>query len=175
MNAWEEREVSEVLASMAGVVDGDELVDELAHALQCATHALSASASAELVAAALFHDVGRAPALQAACPGLPHEEAGACWVGPRFGEKAAWLVAAHVPAKIYLVGADEEYFQGLSQASVASLVRQQALGADLELLAANPWWPDALQLRRWDDASKVPGAVTVGVDEIVAYLCSAFG
>jgi predicted HD phosphohydrolase len=175
MSAWDEAEVREILTSMAAVVDGDESVDELAHALQCATHALSSEAPVELVAAALFHDVGRAPAVQAAYPALPHEEAGSLWAEPRFGEKVAWLVAAHVPAKIYLVQSDEGYFQGLSSASVVSLASQQAKAHDLARVSAHPSWPEALQLRRWDDLAKVPGGATASVDELVAHLRRAFG
>ena len=54
-------ELRNVLATMSGFFDEEEPVDELQHALQCATHALSAGAAPELVAAALLHDVGRAP------------------------------------------------------------------------------------------------------------------
>ena len=159
-----------MLSSLAGVVDGDEPIDELSHALQCASLALRAGAPAELLAAALFHDVGRAEAVRAECPGLPHETAGARWLEPRLGERVAWLVAAHVPAKVYLVSADEGYFHGLSRASVASLARQRRREPHLEQMVFHPWWPDALRPRRWDDAAKVPGALTASVDELLAYL-----
>jgi predicted HD phosphohydrolase len=41
-------------------------------------------------------------------------------------------------------------------------------------LVAHPWWPEALQVRRWDDASKVPGAAVVTIDEILDQLRPAF-
>jgi len=32
----------------------------------------------------------------------------------------------------------------------------------------HPWWPDALRLRRYDDAAKQPGAAAVSVAEVLA-------
>jgi predicted HD phosphohydrolase len=160
--------------SLAGVVDGAEPVDELSHALQCATLAKAAGASPELVAAALFHDIGRSPGVRAAFPGLEHEKAGARFVRAYFGEKVAWLVAAHVPAKLYLVASEPAYFRGLSSESRRSLVAQQEAAISPAVLAAHPWWPEALELRRWDDAAKVPGAPTAGVDELLELLEASF-
>ena len=165
----DEDELRQAVASLAGVVDGDEPVDELAHALQCATNALSAGASPELVAAALLHDIGRTLQARAAFPGLPHEIAGFRWVAPRTSVKVAWLVGAHVPAKVYLVEHDPGYFSTLSEESVHSLRHQRnerSHHPPLEELAAHPWWPEALDLRRWDDAAKVPGAEVASLDEI---------
>ena len=170
MSTSDKSELWRVLSSLGGVVDGDEPIDELSHALQCATLALREGAPPELLAAALFHDVGRAEAVRAECPRLPHQTAGARWLGPRLGERVAWLVAAHVPAKIYLVSADEGYFHGLSRASVASLARQRSREPNLQQMTVHPWWPDAVRLRRWDDAAKVPGAPTADIDELLAYV-----
>jgi predicted HD phosphohydrolase len=175
VRAWAADEVREVLTSMAAVVDGNEPVDELAHALQCATHALASEAPPELVAACLFHDVGRAPVVRATYPALSHEQAGSLWVEPRFGEKAAWLVAAHVPAKIYLAHSEKSYLRRLSSTSAASLAAQIAEHHDLARLCLHPWWPEALQLRRWDDAAKIPAAASASVYEVLAYLRLGFG
>jgi predicted HD phosphohydrolase len=154
---------------MKGFFDGEEAVDELDHALQCATHALRSAAGPDLIAAALLHDVGRAPAVSEAYPATPHERAGALWLGSRPSKKVAWLVEAHVPAKVFLVGSDPAYLENLSSASVSSLGYQRD-GVEEAALApwvAHEWWPEALQLRRWDDAAKVPGAVTASVEEIL--------
>jgi predicted HD phosphohydrolase len=165
-------ELREVLSSMQGFFDGEEGVDELDHALQCATNALSGGAGPELIAAAFLHDVGRAPAIQASYPSTPHERAGALWLQPRASDKVAWLVEAHVPAKVFLVSADPAYFEALSPASVSSLAHQSQRvdEADLAPWASHRWWPEALQLRRWDDAAKVPGATTASVDELLSEL-----
>lgn len=171
-------EVLRVLAELRGTYDGGEAVDELSHALQCATLAAEAGAPAELVAAALLHDVGRHPAIagsgratphQIAGSGraTPHEIAGARWLRPRFGQKVAWLVMAHVPAKVYLVRDDPTYLSSLSAVSAASLAHQTGHHPALGRLAVHPFWEDALQVRRWDDAAKVPGAPEMGLDEAV--------
>jgi predicted HD phosphohydrolase len=175
--AWDEDELRRAVASLGDVVDGDEPVDELAHALQCATHAMAAGSAPELVAAAFLHDIGRAPEVHAALPGLPHETVGARWLAPRTSGKVAWLVEAHVPAKVYLVDNDPAYLATLSLESVHSLRRQrddQGHHPPMAELVAHPWWPEALQVRRWDDASKVPGAAVVTIDEILDQLRPAF-
>jgi predicted HD phosphohydrolase len=176
-SAWDEEEVRQAVAGLAGVFDGDEAVDELAHALQCATNAVHADASPELVAAALFHDIARNPLVHDAFPNVPHEVAGARWVRPRTSDRVAWLVEAHVPAKVYLVQHDPAYVALLSPESVHSLrYQQESTGhhPPLQELAAHPWWPEALDLRRWDDAAKVPGATVVSLEEILERLRPAF-
>jgi len=161
-----EAELRAALGSLAGVFDEEEPVDELAHAQQCATLALAAGAGPELVAAALFHDVGRAVVVGAAHPGLAHELAGARWLASRTAAKVAWLVGAHVPAKVYLVEHDPDYAGALTPASMASLARQRGHHPPLAELAAHAWWAEALQLRRWDDAGKVPGAPVADLGSI---------
>jgi predicted HD phosphohydrolase len=165
-------ELREVLSSMKGFFDGEEDVDELDHALQCATHALQGGAAPELVAAALVHDVGRAPAVSY-YQSVPHERAGALWLEGRASNKVAWLVGAHVPAKVFLVSSDPAYSEALSPASVSSLGYQRVDEAELAPWTAHRWWPEALQLRRWDDAAKVPGAVTASVEEVLRELGAA--
>jgi len=163
-------ELRDVLSTMKEFFDGEEGVDELGHALQCATHALRGGAGPELVAAAFLHDVGRAPAVAPSYPSTPHQRAGALWLGPRASKKVAWLVEAHVPAKVFLVGSEPAYFRSLSPASVTSLGYQRVDELELGPWVSHPWWPEALQLRRWDDAAKVPGAVTATVDEVLKEL-----
>jgi predicted HD phosphohydrolase len=155
---------------MQGFFDGEEAVDEFDHALQCASHALRGGAGPELIAAAFLHDVGRAPAVSGSYTATPHERAGALWLGPRASKKVAWLVEAHVPAKVFLVSSDPGYLGTLSPASVSSLGFQSTDEADLTPWASHRWWPEALQLRRWDDAAKVPGANTATVDEVLSAL-----
>lgn len=145
-----------LLASLDGLHDGDEPVDERSHALLCADLARRRGARPELVAAALLHDVGRSPLVRAAHPGRPHEEAGADFLRPILGEEVSWLVAMHVQAKVHLVRAEPGYGDGLSPTSAASHERQaRRLG---ESPTDHPLWPDALVLRRLDDAAKDPEA-----------------
>ena len=69
-----------------------------------------------------------------------------------------WLAGAHVAAKRYLVATDPDYATTLSDVSVDSLHHQG--GADVDpAFVDHPWWPDALRLRRYDDAAKDPQAM----------------
>ena len=149
---------------MACLPYGGEVIDQRAHALQCAT--LAVGGSDELVAAALLHDVGYSAEVRASFPGLPHEESAARYLRPLLGEVVAALVAAHVQAKRYLVVTDPAYAGQLSAASVSSLRAQggPATPGEIQRLEALPWWPDAVALRRYDDLAKVVGAVTPPVE-----------
>ena len=142
---------------------GGEPVSQRAHALQCATLAVGAGAGDELVAAALLHDIGYTPWVQAAAPRRSHERAAAAFLLPVLGEEVARLVAHHVAAKRYLVAVEEGYLQTLSEASRRSLRAQDgpASAAEVATLQAHPWWPQAVLLRSWDDRAKVPGAPTL--------------
>ncbi len=156
----------ELLSLIDGMEDlpyGGEPVSQRAHALQCATLAVGAGAGDELVAAALLHDIGYTPWVQAAAPRRSHERAAAAFLLPVLGEEVARLVAHHVAAKRYLVAVEEGYLQTLSEASRRSLRAQDgpASAAEVATWQAHPWWPQAVLLRSWDDRAKVPGAPTL--------------
>ena len=145
---------------MATLPYGGELIDQRAHALQCAL--LADGGSDELVAAALLHDVGYSRPVRKSFPHLAHEESAARYLRPLLGDVVAALVAAHVSAKRYLVRVDASYGARLSAASVSSLRAQGGPASDAEAAGweSLPWWPDAVSLRRFDDEAKVVGAVT---------------
>jgi gamma-butyrobetaine dioxygenase len=115
-------------------------------------------ADLELVVAAALHDLGYHPLVVARFPGLPHEAAGAALAAELLGERVAWLIAQHVPAKRYLVASDLRYAASLSEASVRSLAQQGGpmSHAEVEAFESHPWSMEAARLRRWDDAAKVP-------------------
>jgi predicted HD phosphohydrolase len=159
-------ELRSILASLAGVVDGEEPLDELSHAVQCALLAQAAGADGELITAALFHDVARSPLVSQVFPDMTHEVAGAAWLRPRFGDRVAWIVSAHAAAKIYLMDHEPEYSERLSEESRRSAVAQRK--TSLELFVSNPWWMDALELRRWDDAAKDPTFCLPDVNGLLA-------
>lgn len=169
-------QLREILDDMAGLPYGGEVVDQRTHALQCAGHAIDAGSDAELVTAAVLHDVGRVPRVLRAYPG-PHEEAGAAWCTARTTERIAWLVGAHVPAKRYLVATDPRYAATLSPASVASLRVQGGPfdAAEVAEFARHPWSADALRLRAWDEAAKEPDVPGAAVDAVCAALRRALG
>jgi predicted HD phosphohydrolase len=170
-------EILEACRSMAGLPYDGEPVDQLEHALQCASLARCAGGGPELVVAALLHDIARAPAVA----GIPydgprehHGEAGARWLEPRVGARIAWLAEAHVAAKRYLVATDPAYRDQLSEVSARTLQAQGGAMSESELadFRSVPGWCEAVQLRLIDDRGKVPGARVPGLeayrDELVA-------
>ncbi|MGC4962577.1 HD family phosphohydrolase [Gordonia sp. DT101] len=155
-------EVTAVLRSLRGVWD-EPTVDEFDHAMQAGWHARVDGASDELVLAAVLHDVGRSPLL----PGPePHDRIAREWLAPRFGARVGWLAGAHVAAKRFLADTESGYAAGLSETSVDSLAHQGGAGGVDAAWTAHPWWPDAVRLRRYDDAAKVVGAPGMEIGEI---------
>jgi predicted HD phosphohydrolase len=136
-----------------------ESVTQLAHALQCADLARRDRADDEVVVAALLHDVGHFVEHGAEEPGRHHGSDGAALVRAFVPSRVAWLIEHHVVAKRYLCTVDARYVDELSPASQRSYLRQGArLEPDEQLaLETVPWFADALRVRRWDDAAKVPG------------------
>ena len=147
----DQSELARVLLSLRGVCD-EEAVDELDHALQCAAQAIGDGADDELVLAAALHDIGHSPLLP---NGPAHDSLAREWLTPRYGERVGWLAGAHVAAKRYLAATDPGYL--LSDTSARSL-RQQGGAAVDPAFVEHRWWPDALRLRRYDDAAKDPAA-----------------
>lgn len=159
------KEVEVLLRSLRGIWDEDA-VDELDHALQSAARALDDGADDELVLAAALHDVAHSPLLGHTGT-AHHERIARDWLTPRFGERVGWLAGAHVAAKRYLVATDADYATALSNVSVDSLHHQGGPGVD-PTFVDHPWWPDALQLRRYDDAAKEPHGAGLRIDEVLA-------
>jgi gamma-butyrobetaine dioxygenase len=154
-----------------------EAVSQAEHALQAAALAEAEGAPGALVVAALLHDVGH---LTADAPedladrGIDgrHEHAGASWLARAFGPAVAEPVRLHVDAKRYLCAVDPTYRAGLSPASALSLALQGGpFDADGRArFEANPHFRDAVRLRRWDDAAKVPGLDVPGLDHYRAWV-----
>ena len=152
-------ELLALLASGAGVLDSADdaggAVDQLQHALQSAEILAASGASDVVVAAGLVHDVGHL-----AGDGFhvdDHERVGADLVRPVLGDGVADLVALHVPAKRYLA-ARETY--ALSAGSTMSLEVQGGPmnPSERKTFERDPLLPDALLLRRADEAAKDPTA-----------------
>lgn len=159
-------EILRALDTVAGLPYDDEPVDQLQHALQCAARAREAGADAEVVVAALLHDVGRSPVVLAGLgtTGGEHGELAARWLEPRVGGRIAWLAGRHIAAKRYLTAVEPEY--PLTPASVRSLRAQGGpmTAGELARFRAHPWWREAVDLRRWDDLGKQPGLDVAGLD-----------
>jgi len=148
-----------------------EAVTESEHALQCAHLAMQSGASSELVAAALLHDVGHL------LHGLPediaehgldgrHEEQGAAWLARYFGQPVVAPVRLHVNAKRFLCATEPEYLAGLSEASLRSLHLQGGPMSreEARCFEEEPWFREAIAVRRWDDAAKATGLIVPGLD-----------
>src|SRR5438552_1043082 len=78
------------------------------------------------------------------------------------GMRVSFLVRAHADAKRYLCAADPGYYDTLSPGSKHTLALQGGIMTADEAVsvATQPWWPDALRLRRWDDEAKIVGKNT---------------
>ncbi|MES2536446.1 MAG: HD domain-containing protein [Pseudomonadota bacterium] len=147
---------------------GGEAVTQLQHALQCATLAQAEGASVALVTAALLHDAGHL-AINSDDVSHPHAEMAAHLLGDLFHPHVTEPIRLHVDAKRYLCAVDPLYGAGLSRASRRSLEWQGGAfsPAEAEVFIASAFAGDAVRLRRWDDAAKVPGAVTADLDHFI--------
>ena len=157
-------EVGALLRSLHDVWDEDS-VDELDHALQTAARAIDDGADDELVLAAALHDIAHSPLFGDVAAGR-HDKVAQDWLTPRFGDRVGWLAGAHVAAKRYLVATDPDCATTLSDVSIDSLHHQGGAGVD-PAYVEHPWWPDALRLRRYDDAAKDPRATAASIDDVL--------
>jgi predicted HD phosphohydrolase len=144
-----------------------ESVTQLEHALQCAALARRHRADDEMVVAALLHDIGHLATAAPDAETRHHGHHGGDLLRPFVPPRVSWLVEHHVVAKRYLWTVDPRYAARLSPMSLRSLELQ---GAALPLegrlaLETQPWFADALRVRRWDDEAKIPGAVVPPLDD----------
>ena len=148
-----------------------EGVTQTEHALQSALMAEAEHASPALVSAALLHDIGH---LLHKMPediaergvDAQHESLASAWLSQHFGPAVTEPVRLHVEAKRYLCHAEVGYWDALSDASKLSLkIQGGPLAAETaRTFAEGPFAEDALRLRRWDDAAKIVGLATPGLD-----------
>jgi gamma-butyrobetaine dioxygenase len=141
-----------------------EPVSQTEHALQAAYQAESEHAPDTLVVAALLHDIGHLVhglSEDVADRGVDarHEVVGETWLSHHFGPEIAQPVRLHVAAKRYLCAVDATYGEQLSPASVQSLALQGGpfSPAEVKAFEQHPHFREAVRLRRWDDAAKIPG------------------
>ena len=138
------------------------------HMIQAALLAQAAHAPEAMVAAALLHDIGYYSEVKASGgeSDCQHELVAARFLSPYFGPAVTEPVRLHVPAKRYLCAIEPSYHDCLSEASVRSLGFQGGPMSDQECrtFEANPHHDDAVQIRRYDDAGKIPGRETPEFD-----------
>jgi len=153
---------------------GEVGVSQVSHMLQAAELAASdplMGGNKATILSALFHDVGHLLVFERDSNNLMggyglknHEHEGAdylCAFG--FPIEVYEPVRLHVDAKRYLCAKDPSYYDKLSKASQITMGYQGGpmTEEEVEAFEANPVFKEALALRRWDDAAKVPD------DEIV--------
>jgi [1-hydroxy-2-(trimethylamino)ethyl]phosphonate dioxygenase len=140
-----------------------ESVSVTEHVLQAAWFAQQEGAPGSLVVAALLHDIGHLlddtpDDLGEWTADAQHEQIGAAWLARRFGLEVSDPVRLHVAAKRYLCATETDYYRNLSPASVHTLQLQGGPmpAAQLSAFEREPYFREALRVRRWDDRAKVP-------------------
>lgn len=151
--------------------DGGEAVTQLEHALQTAYFIEAEGGPETLVAAALLHDYGHVMhdvAMDSTTRDMDgkHELVGAAYLSRYFVPAVTEPGKLHVAAKRYLCAVDPDYFGRLSPVSVHSLELQGGPFTQEEVKAfeANPFFQDAVRLRRCDEKGKDPDLKTPGLE-----------
>jgi phosphonate degradation associated HDIG domain protein len=147
-----------------------EGVTQLEHALQSAHAAERAGAPPQLVCAALLHDIGHLLNDRGETPTLrgvddQHQYVALPFLRKIFPEAVFGPIGLHVDAKRYLCATRPGYRAALSEDSKRSLELQGGVfsAQDAERFIRQPFAAEAVSVRLWDDAAKVPGAATPGL------------
>jgi [1-hydroxy-2-(trimethylamino)ethyl]phosphonate dioxygenase len=160
----------ELISEIAGLFErrGNEMysgepVTQTEHALQAAWQAEQEGATPALVTAALLHDVGHLLhdlGEDCAEEGIDdrHEALGAEWLTRHFRPEVVEPVRLHVAAKRYRCSVDPAYHARLSDASRLSLKLQGGPFTESQArhFEQHPFFADAVRLRLWDEAAKIP-------------------
>lgn len=170
-------EIRTLFADKGNDMYAGEAVSQTEHALQAASAAEQEQASPELITAALLHDVGHLlhkHSADCAIQGIDdlHERIGAAWLKQHFPEAVTEPIRLHVDAKRYRCATDEEYLSRLSPASVLSLELQGGPfdAREQKQFENNPWYEEALRLRTWDEAAKIPGLATPDLEYFLTFV-----
>jgi [1-hydroxy-2-(trimethylamino)ethyl]phosphonate dioxygenase len=154
-----------------------ERVSMTEHALQAAYFAQAEGAPQALIVAALLHDIGHLlesvpEAIEEWTADAHHEETGARWLSRHFAAAVSEPVRLHVPAKRYLCATDARYLERLSPASVHTLRLQGGpmSAPEVRRFEAQPFWQDAVRVRRWDDQGKIAGLKTPGLETYLSLI-----
>lgn len=154
-----------------------EAVTQLEHALQCACLAEQANQPAEVIAAALLHDIGHLLQSQGEdyldqevddC----HEVLGARFLSQGFVPAVTEPIRLHVPAKRYLAATRSGYCEILSPASAKSLELQGGpmTAEEIRDFEAEPFFAAAAVVREYDDLGKTVGLATPAYAHFRRYL-----
>ena len=150
--------------------DGGEAVTQSQHALQAAYLAQQEGMPETLIAAALLHDYGHVADESedsvAQTEDGKHEIVGHRLLRDHFDDAVTEPGRLHVAAKRYLCSVEPDYFDRLSPVSVQSLERQGGPLTEEQAVAfeSNPYYRDAVQIRRYDELAKDPSMETPGFE-----------
>jgi phosphonate degradation associated HDIG domain protein len=160
-------DIERLFAGHGHIEYAGEGVSQLEHALQSAQLAERDGAGPELVTAALLHDLGHMLNLQGETPSArgiddQHQYFAVPFLRGLFPAAVIEPIRLHVDAKRALCALEAGYYEALSEDSKRSLALQGGTysPADAAAFRAKPHAEDAMRLRRWDDAAKIPGAST---------------
>lgn len=155
--------IFEILRSADTEPAGPDSVTFLEHSLQAAALAERCGAPDAMVVAALLHDLGHlinATSGDTARGDNPeHQELAAMWLSIGFSRAVTQPIRLHVAAKRYFSAVEPNYARRLSPSAKEHLplpggpMRPE----EIETFKRTLWARDALALRRWDDAARVPG------------------
>lgn len=143
---------------------GMEAINQLQHALQCATQAEEARETTETIVACLLHDLGHLlvdqrddSARHETCCDDLHQFIALPFLRGFFPDAVLEPIRLHVDAKRYLCWVDAGYWAALSPASKRSLGLQGGVfsEAEAEKFMMQPFAAEAVRLRRYDDLAKV--------------------
>ncbi|MCU0711049.1 MAG: hypothetical protein MUC43_03245 [Pirellula sp.] len=141
---------------------GDEKVTQAEHAIQSAVLAERQGAVDSQIVAALLHDIGhilgedKLPASDLENLDDGHENRAYHWLCEHFGREVADPIRLHVAAKRYLCTVTPDYCETLSPTSYKSYLDQGGPMSEAELqeFRQEPFFEQAIALRRWDDQAK---------------------
>lgn len=158
---------------------GGESVSQLEHALQSAWLAEQAGEPDELVVASLLHDVGHLVAPRPQGENEPdaakddvHQYLAIPFLRGVFPDSVLEPIRLHVDAKRYLCHTEPGYWACLSDVSKHSLELQGGVFDAQQAAAfiAQPFAPEAVRLRRYDDLAKTPGLEVPDLDYYHSHL-----
>ena len=133
-----------------------------------------------MITACLLHDTGHLlnnDARQAIRNGedTEHEHIAVDYLRSWFSPAVTSPIRLHVDAKPYLCATDKTYFAKLSKGSVRSLEvqggpfdRQEAASFE-----SQPYYKEAVQLRRWDETFKSTLTTTPSIDHFLNFASQA--